>query len=518
MLRGLLRSRPVADRLSQLAIDQARRVSAGRRVIGYVLLFVLFVLAVIVLILLNLAVRRLWGELLYAIVVLAVGLWALGQTRVARETLPHFGVHAFSMKRALLWSAFALVAVPVAIVHWPYGPFVLAFGPLFALVLYLRRRPGSPELWKSPWVSAAGGFVLVVAGGAILGPQLGAARPAQDAPAAAAERPEDRALAERVRPILFFDDVERRFPVDIETAVERDQVRACRDAVLSDPCPHVTDAGEVDLGADYLKFQDVDVPRGGDDGSAYYYRVIDRAERIYVDFWWFFTRNPTPVAGGALCAPGFRLPGATCHDHEADWEGVTVVLGPCRQGGAICISRAEGRSWAPIAVRYAQHEFLVSYAWEPTLRRVWSSVRRDPLRPLVYVARDSHASYARPCARDCRQIQLGLVRREGTHDGRTAWHWNGDPCEDCLKPLPVTGDGKPAEWNAFEGRWGTQHCLLGGAYCDTTGAPRAPPEQDRYEEPWQPGPWVCLTEPGDPDSTALRRCARSVSPEGPLPR
>jgi hypothetical protein len=479
----------------------------------------LFGLGLAALILVNFAGRRKWGlvgELAYAVVVMSVAVWAVGQIRVVRATLRHFRVPPFSLKRAFLWSAFVLVAIPVAIVQWPYGPVVLALGPLIALLLYLRRDSDDPPWWRSPWIGAAGGIVLVLAT-ATISPQLGDARPPNLAPAAAEERPENRALAASIRPILLFDEVEQRYPVDIEAMMGAEQVRACREAVLGDPCPLIKRASEIDLGADYLAFDDVAVPRGGGAASAYYYRVVDeRPRRIYVDFWWFFTRNPSPVAGGVFCAPGFRLPGKTCHEHASDWEGVTVVLAPCRSAGRACIERGDGPGWAPIAVRYAQHEFLVSYPW-PTLRRLWQDVRRDPLRPLVFVARDSHASYAGRCRRNCKQFRLGFVRREGSHDGRTPWRWNGENCGDCLQPLPITSDEEPAEWSAFEGRWGDQNCLLGGAYCDATGAPRAPPQQDRYSEPWHPGPWLCLAEPSNPDSKALRRCARAVSPDGPLP-
>jgi hypothetical protein len=480
--------------------------------VGYILLILVVPFALVVLILLNLSLRRLWGELAYAIVVTAVAVWALGQIGAVKEVLGHFSVQPYSLKRALLWSTFALVALPVAWVHRWYGVFLLALGPLAALVLYLLGKPD----WRSPWVSAAGGICLVLLVGATVGPLVGALKPAENAPDAAEERTENRALAEQVRPILFFDGVEQRFPADVAELMRLEHVHSCRDAIPRDKCDLVTRPEGLDLGADYLKFDDVPFPRGGGEASAYYYRVVDdRPGWIFVDYWWFFTRNPTPIVGGAMCAPGFRIPGTTCHDHPADWEGITVVLRPCPQGRVRCATTASGdvRRWAPVAVRYAQHEFIVSYEWEPTLESLWSGIKRDPLRPIVFVARDSHASYAGRCRRLCKQFRLGVLRREGTHNGRTQWHWNEPRCGDCLLPLPITSGGAPAEWNAFKGKWGKQNCLLGGAYCDATGAPKAPPEQDRYTTPWQKGPWLCLANPNDRDSRGVRRCARAETPE-----
>jgi hypothetical protein len=398
------------------------------------------------------------------------------------------------------------------------GPSFSPLGPLAALVLYLTRNADDPPWWRSPSLGAAGGIVLVLVAAATIPPRI-AARAPTNAPSAAAERPEERALAERVRPILLFDEVEQRFPVDLDAVMARGEVEACREAFGRDVCEPMRSAEEIDLGADYFDFEDVRGAKGGGIDSAYYYRVVgDRPGRIYIDYWWFFTRNPTPVVGGAFCAPGFRLPGKTCHDHPSDWEGVTVVLGPCPGTGVSCVSAADGVRWAPIAVRYAQHEFVVSYPWRPTLLRLWVDVHRpDPLRPVVFVARDSHASYPDRCRRSCKQFRLGSLRREGTHDGDISWNWNGSGCGDCLQPLPITAEEAPAEWSAFDGRWGDQHCLLSGAYCDVTGAPRAPPQQDRYTEPWRAGPWICLVEPNNEQSKALRRCARSASPEGALP-
>ena len=62
------------------------------------------------------------------------------------------------------------------------------------------------------------------------------------------------------------------------------------------------------------------------------------------------------------------------------------------------------------------------------------------------------------------------------------WVYN-DVCDGCVLALPLTTEGEPALWNAFPGRWGAQSCILAGAYCDLSGAPKGPSFQERYRDP-----------------------------------
>jgi hypothetical protein len=34
----------------------------------------------------------------------------------------------------------------------------------------------------------------------------------------------------------------------------------------------------------------------------------------------------------AFCGAGLVIPGITCHDHQSDWEGLTVVVDRARDG------------------------------------------------------------------------------------------------------------------------------------------------------------------------------------------
>jgi hypothetical protein len=460
----------------------------------YPIFLVLLVLAVATPLLVNWLVRRsLTGQLLFALVVTTLALWALANARPVTWLLSKWKMPGLSIKRAALWSLFLLLAVPLAIGKGLLGAAVLLAGAgvAGALARLTRRR--------HRWTFAVGcGTAAVAIFVWVVSPRVpDEERPYVAGPRAVPVNLEQHELARRFRPILLFDERETRFPLDIEDAIAAERVRVCRDP-CGDP---VTNPREIDIGADFLAVEDITGVRGGAGGSAYYYRVHepDNKGLMYVDYWWYYTRNPSPVAASIGCTPGLGWASLTCHEHPSDWEGITIVLGDCEaQVGPCVLHRNE--AWMPVGVRYAQHGHVVSYAWRPTLETLWRGVEREPVtRPVVYVALDSHASYPFACAGDCEQHQtvLSVNLGEGDHDGGLWWRWNREDrerCEGCLKPLPLTRSGRPATWNAFPGRWGTQECILEGTYCDTTAAPESPSEQPRYQEPGRPGPWLCVVK------------------------
>jgi hypothetical protein len=168
-------------------------------------------------------------------------------------------------------------------------------------------------------------------------------------------------------------------------------------------------------------------------------------------------------------------------------------------GAADCEAVGDERL-APQEVRYGQHEHIVSYDWDETLVPLWDSlpiprsvalgaiwmevvtpaIRAAGARPIVFVARNSHASYPNPCFSGCEQEARDLP--EAPHNGAVVWVHNA-ACDDCVKRLPLTRQGEPALWNAFPGSWGEQSCILAGAYCDLSGAPKGPSFQERYQDP-----------------------------------
>lgn len=288
------------------------------------------------------------------------------------------------------------------------------------------------------------------------------------------------ALAWRHRPILRFDTREPlRNPLDIEKFLSSGKVEACRRIVFVVKCVDADETDELDklpggpqfFSFDRRKLRTADLP------GAIYYHAVRRGANLYLDYWWYFPFNPTPVGGRTACRPGLTTPGVTCFDHASDWEGVTVVL------------RKVHQSFVPRHVIYAQHEFGVAYEWA-ALRDEWEHRGLfEGDRPLVYVAKDSHASYPLRCDRKCVQIERPTIRKEGRHDGRRPWRLNGDDaCRGvCLKRMPQTRDGKnPALWNASPLPWGRQNCFFATQLCTDGAAPRAPAYQARYKVPWAP--------------------------------
>ncbi len=316
----------------------------------------------------------LWGDLAFAIIVTTGVFWV---ARRLAEPLLRGGVDQ-GASRAFATTIFVLIGVPVAYVTRPVGVVLLLLPVAVWAAVRIARwrwgRPGwRPVFWQAEVAGVALlGIVLLVA------PSVGTAdRVPKAVPAESTERGElDAAVAERFRPLLFFDSGEQRYPLDIQDAIAGGRTQICRKAVRDDLCEQVSLAEEIDENLDYLELSEAPgTPRGGGDGSAYYYHVVREQDRVYVDYWWFYSRNPSPVADKVFCGPGLRLPPFTCQEHSGDWEGLTVVLAPCQAGSADC-EDVNGELLGPEEIRYGQHEHVVAYDWEETLSR--SGTRSGP--------------------------------------------------------------------------------------------------------------------------------------------
>ena len=171
---------------------------------------------------------------------------------------------------------------------------------------------------------------------------------------------------------------------------------------------------------------------------------------------------------------GRVIPEITCFDHQSDWEGVTVVV---------------DQNQRPEAVHYAAHDHVINVPWA-TLQ---ADVRRDQLwryadgqdvanRPLVFVARGTHAAYPLPCkASTC---DGNTAFEDNRHDGRHVWPDRACTVSGCIEGFPRTAqDTADAGWNAFDGHWGTAVCVA-NVYCARSNAPRSPGRQARYKRPW----------------------------------
>jgi hypothetical protein len=444
---------------------------------------------------------RLWGELLFfalviwfALAVLSaiVGIvtgwisgkrWWLGWTRI----------DPISRKQALAWAGITVVAVPLAILYrWEsVGVLVVVSLLAYALMQYWKRRQNLETRVPLCYSVVVGTLALMGLAWASADQDL------EDATLAAPTRTVlgAESLARQFRPLLFLDSSERLQPVDIEDAT----VHGCTHGVGAEECDNpVSPTGSLDE-FDYIKLTGTELREGekpGGPASAFYYHVVEDATSVYIDYWWYFAHNPSPFARTLVCGQALRWLGEACAEHPADWEGITLVLVPCQVARRLApgCAGAEGRAFRVSEARYAQHDKAVTYPWE-MLQERWRSpgyarwYEGSRLRPLVFVALGSHASYAGPCGR-CPQIVRKTLRER--RNGMVPWTNNAkNGCEagtdateifDCLKPLPVDAAGRPAQWNAFPGRWGTQHCILFGSYCDVQRAPRAPSFQPRYRQ------------------------------------
>lgn len=204
-------------------------------------------------------------------------------------------------------------------------------------------------------------------------------------------------------------------------------------------------------------------------------------ELLYLDYWWYLPYNPVKLGGGALCGAGLVIAGVTCQSHQSDWEGVTVVVDRTARVPRI------------VAVQYAQHNKVVRYSWS-LLREAWDGNREiesriagiadASLRPLVFVAVGSHASYPKPC-NSCRQFPDPALPEE-PHLGNLPWSGNDtEACgrSSCLQTLPTQQGGRRAAlWNGYDGPWGELHCFL-AYYCDSGNPPKSPGNQRRYRHP-----------------------------------
>ena len=296
---------------------------------------------------------------------------------------------------------------------------------------------------------------------------------------------EDLALAGRHRPILLFHKggggnsrEQTPVPLNIDRLIEAEQFRLCSTKqVIVGNCANVDESRDIVNGSNYLEFNTRKLAEHTD-GTTIYVHVTDHEGLKYLDYWWYLPDNPSNAGGGALCGAGLVVAGITCHDHQSDWEGVTVVVDP----------------WTgPVSVVYAGHKHRTRYTWSD-LERLWArgyteTVARDnrkPGRPLVFIARGTHAAYPTGCPRRCSDPVTG--QNEESHDGRLTWPGAREPeCVAlCLTALPTTDQGRrPARWNAYNGRWGTANCEL-IVFCSSTDPPASPAQQRRYQRPWCP--------------------------------
>ena len=455
-----------------------------------------------------------WGDLVFAIVIGTLALWIL--RRLQLSLFKRERSTGSCLTRAFAATLVLRQASPIALVNWLAGACILGGAFLVWLVVAIVRK------WRKESVPAP----CVAVGLPARRPFRSRSRPrprirARRAAGASRRRGGlDAELAMTFRPLLFFDSA-NSLPPRIDEAIEDDRIDQCR-KTFRGPLPRRRERRGIDMTFDYLNINEsAPPPRGGGDESADYYHVTRDGDRRFLDYWWFYSRNPSPVADKVFCGPGFRTPPFTCQEH-AGMGGVTVVVAPCESESESCVD-VGGELLGPTSVRYAQHAHLLSYSWAKTLEPVWGTCRRRRLRQTRCLGRSRSADRRQqrgsprrvrrpqqPCfvpGRVLRQLQAGggVVARGPLQRGIPG---HDLACDGCLKPLPIDEDGNEASWNAFPGRWGSQECILAGAYCDLSPAPRGPSFQTRYDEPTDDGEWICIFATGSGGSFRLGRCSQ----------
>ena len=326
--------------------------------------------------------------------------------------------------------------------------------------------------------------------------------------AAFSEVPDDEAgeLAGRFRPWLLFDSAEQWRPLNVDRLFKERTHRFCErppTAQTGVPGPTLAEAPCKRIGnlANFTRLVNDTAPVGSakyidlagsklDDyrgpdrcgdlldcgsgpGSAIYYHVTESNDRFYVDYWWFLRFNHFYRSGPRFsCKADFAAKNGICDEHEGDWEGVTVVTPPGEQ------DRID-------YVVYAAHKGTFRYT-SPGFR----TPPGQPTRPVVYVARGSHASYPTKCPRKCIQpaplaFQGLIPLPESRYDGGDSWERNRGRCKpnapgSCL--LALRTEQESETWSDWPGQWGNR-CgdVCGGR--PGANSPQSPGTQSRYQTP-----------------------------------
>ena len=469
---------------------------ATLRVLAFV---VVLLIALGFLMLINWLLRGggLWGDLVFALVIMTLAFWILGRLQLSSSCS---GTNRTSRRstRALAATMFVLVGVPITLVNWLAGliilfvPLLVATGPRLHESYLGWPKTRRPPLWKVT-LGAIGLLILFLLFQKPLTPE-DLVPEAIPVPRAAAEG-SDAQLAAAFRPLLFFDSGERRYPLDIDDAIADEPDRPCAASTSSPTTARTSRTPSRSTRASTTWTSTTPARRRGAEGTRAPTTTTSSAARTASSSTTGGstrgTRRRSPTRSSA--GPGFRTPPFTCQEHAGDWEGITVVLAPCEEASDSCVDVGR-RALGPDrrALRAARAPALVLVGADARARRGRPSRARAPRRsPRSGTASSFPRSRTTACgpssssratatpptptrASAAAAARRSAVLPEARYDGGLPWSHNDDGCDGCLRPLPIGEDGEPALWNAFPGHWGSQECILAGAYCDLSQAPRGP--------------------------------------------
>jgi hypothetical protein len=160
-----------------------------------------------------------------------------------------------------------------------------------------------------------------------------------------------------------------------------------------------------------------------------YAHAVEANGRLWLQYWFFYFYNDYNLALGIGL-------------HEGDWEMVQLRM----------------HDDTPDLAVYAQHRNAEQRPW-PQVEKVPG----DPNRPMVYVARGSHASYFEP----------------GFHETEVWYDLADGKRRSPRCALEVVADGDPP-WIAWPGAWGDTRARVGGI---DQPSPRGPAAHGQWDNP-----------------------------------
>jgi hypothetical protein len=216
-----------------------------------------------------------------------------------------------------------------------------------------------------------------------------------------------------------------------------------------------------DLGRNYRE-QYVALRAGRPDlRNRMYGHAVEANGHLWLQYWFFYFYNDYNLALGIGL-------------HEGDWEMIQLRM----------------RDGAPDLAVYAQHRQAEKRPWAQVTK-----VPGDPNRPMVYVARGSHASYFEP----------------GFHQTE-AWYDLADGKRNSPRTaLEIVTDDAPA-WIVWPGVWGDTRARSGASTSRARGARRPTPPGRTPTGPWpRPGSPSARTPSPRPRSSSRATAAACAS-------
>ena len=229
-------------------------------------------------------------------------------------------------------------------------------------------------------------------------------------------------LAEKFKPILYLHQDEKYKPQEIQVVLDTADLYKNDDLVIPQPEPLTKEFLSTKTDNDYKLDLDGDTFIPGPESNPYknttYVHITEDQNHIVLQYWFFYYFNNW--IGGP--------------DHEGDWEFIQFIF-------------EEGKTVQEIIDENLNPQQAVYSAHLGGYKSNWDSVEKQNDRPVVYVAKGSHANYFKKGTCD-----LTTPRGSGVDEARP----QNDPLTiDISLPIldPILRN-TAFEWLLFGGKWG----------------------------------------------------------------